>query len=139
MKAKAVPPMKLAARLILIFLCGVLCIVGVSAWLSVEQYRAWNQYRRETNAAQLVDAMTPTIMNALKDDATVTVVRAVEISSRTVKGMETRVIGGKEVAVPKKTIVAREVSSVSVTNASGTRTAHTYVPLIFAAKRSIER
>ncbi|MEZ6097835.1 MAG: HAMP domain-containing sensor histidine kinase [Pirellulaceae bacterium] len=130
MKRSAAPPMKLAAKLILTFLIGVLCIVGVSAWLSIEQHHSWDQYQRELHAAQLIDALNPAIVKALKEDATVTVAQAVEISSRTVKGKQFGVIDGKEVTVPQKTVVAREVSSVSVTNADGTRTAHTYVPLV---------
>ncbi|MEZ6062136.1 MAG: HAMP domain-containing sensor histidine kinase [Planctomycetaceae bacterium] len=130
MKRIAVPPMKLAARLILIFLAGVLCIVGISAWLSIEQHHAWEEYQRESHDAQLVDAMTPAIMMALKDDATVTLAQAVQISSRGVKGKEFRVTNDKEVMVPERTITAREISSISVTNGNGTRTAHTFVPLV---------
>jgi signal transduction histidine kinase len=82
------------------------------------------------HAAQLVDAMTPGIVKALKEDATVTVAQALEFSSRNVTGKDIRIIDGKQVAAPEKTIVARQVSSISVTNANGTRTAHTFVPLV---------
>ena len=130
MKQNTVPPMKLAAKLILTFLIGVLCIVAVSAWLSIEEHHAWEQYQREFNSQQLINALTPAIAKVLKEDATITVAQAVEFSSRHMTGKEIRVINGKEVDVPERTILARQVASVSVTNANGTRTAHTYVPLV---------
>jgi two-component system NtrC family sensor kinase len=120
--------MKLAAKLILIFLAGVLGIVTLFAWQTVSRQHAWEQERFESHAGDLVDAVTPAIEKAYKDGGTVTIQEAIEVSSQTVAGSHMRWLDGKEVQPQTKT-TARKVSSVSVTNADGTRTSYSYVPL----------
>jgi signal transduction histidine kinase len=126
--------MKLAAKLILIFLIGVLGIVGVSAWLAIDQQLEWDQERRDSHAAQLVDAISPAIAKAYKEGGTITVAQAVEVSSQTISGTKLRFVDGTHVSLPKTTTTAREVSKISVSNADGTQTTHSFVPLTIDGK-----
>ena len=121
--------MKLAAKLILIFLLGVFGIVALSAWQTIRYQDALDQRRREDHAEQLVDALAPAIAKAYREGGTVTLEQAVEISSRTVGGTKMRWLDGVEVPAPQTKTTTRQVSSVSITNADGTRTAFSYVPL----------
>lgn len=128
--------MKLAAKLILIFLAGVLAIVALFTWQTVRRQSAWERRQRETHAGELVAALTPVIEQAYEEGGAVTVKQAVEVSTRTVDGRRMRwVDGDKMPAVTSKT-TARRVSSVSVTNDEGTRTAYAYVPLVIHGKEN---
>ena len=120
--------MKLAAKLILIFLAGVLGIVTLFAWQTVSRQQAWEQERLTTHAGDLVDAVTPAIEKAYKDGGVVTIQEAIEVSSQTVVGSHMRWLDGNEVQ-PQTRTTTRKVSSLSVTNPDGTRTSYSYVPI----------
>lgn len=119
--------MKLAAKLILIFLTGVLGIVGLSAWQTVGRQHAWEQERCQSHAGNLVDALTPAIKHAHDNGVSVTIEQAVEVSAQTVTGQEVRWVDRRERT--QTAFSARQVSSVTMVNKDGTRTAYSYVPL----------
>jgi len=59
--------MKLAAKLILIFMVGVLGIVALFSWQIAKQQREWSQQSYEESAVDLVNALKPTIEQAYRD------------------------------------------------------------------------
>lgn len=117
--------MKLAAKLILVFLLGVLGIVAVSAWQNLRQQEEWNKENREAHATQLVNAIFPAVAKAYREGGQVTISRAIEVSSQPIRGSRLQLVDGE----PAMTTRAREVSSITVTNPDGSRFAHSFVPL----------
>ncbi|MCA9190104.1 MAG: HAMP domain-containing histidine kinase [Planctomycetales bacterium] len=126
--------MRLAAKLILLFLVGVLGIVGVSAWQTIEQQRLISEERHQIYAAQLVDAITPAIAKAYEEGGVVTVAQVVEFTSQTISGFEMHLLYGKQVPPLTPETTTRKVSSLSVTNSDGTRVTHSFVPLAINGK-----
>lgn len=128
--------MKLAAKLILVFLCGVLCIVAVSAWQAVIRLQAWEQERHELQATQLVDAISPAIADAYAEGGTLTIEQAFEISSRSVsRTTDMQMVDNQDARqVPDMTSIQHRVSSISITRSDGTRASRTFVPLVIDGK-----
>lgn len=121
--------MKLAAKIILVFLVGVLGIVSLFAWQSVQRQNAQVEEQRELHASDLVKALKPAILQAYRDGASVTIQQAVEVSTQTLTGPELRWVDGSDGSATHTKTTSRSVSSVMVTDASGKRTAISYVPL----------
>lgn len=118
--------MKLAAKLILTFLVGVVLIVALFSWQTLRQQHAWDQERRETHASDLVGAISPTMEKAWRDGGSVTIQRAIEVTSRSMPGQRMRWMNFAE--VPRTQTTTRRISSVSVVDANGKRTARSYIP-----------
>ena len=59
--------MKLAAKLILIFLIGVFGIVPLFAWQTIRRQDEWEEQRRESHAGDLVQTLAPAIEKAYKE------------------------------------------------------------------------
>ncbi|MCA9129603.1 MAG: HAMP domain-containing histidine kinase [Planctomycetales bacterium] len=119
--------MKLAAKLILIFLFGVFGIVALFTWQTIRRQYVWEQERRKSHASDLVTAVMPEIMRAYRDGGALTIQHAVEITSQTVPGSNLRWIEGSDPESGTQ-VSTRSVSSVSVVNPDGTRIAYSYVP-----------
>lgn len=121
--------MKLAAKLILVFLAGVFAIVCLFAWQLVQRQHARDQARLTSHSNDLVKALTPAILQAYRDGASVTIQQAVEVSTRTLPGQHMRWIDGEQSPAPQTTTTSRQVSTVSVLDPSGKQTVYSYVPL----------
>ncbi len=121
--------MRLAAKLILIFLVGVFAVVSLFAWQTIQRQHAWEQQRREAHAHELVETLQPALQSAYRNGGRVTIQQAVEISTEQLSGPRIRWIDGREVTSPPPKAIARSMSRVSVTDEHGTRTAYSYVPL----------
>lgn len=121
--------MKLAAKIILVFLVGVLGIVSLFAWQTIRRQHAQDEERLDSHASDLVKALTPAILQAYRDGASVTIQQAVEVSTQTLPGQQMRWIEGKEAPAMQTVTTSRRVSSVSVTDPGGKRMAYSYVPL----------
>ncbi len=121
--------MKLAAKLILVFLAGVFAIVSLFAWQLVQRQHARDQARLTSHSNDLVKALTPAILQAYRDGASVTIQQAVEVSTRTLPGQHMRWIDGEQSPAPQTTTTSRQVSTVSVRDPSGKQTVYSYVPL----------
>ena len=119
--------MRLAAKLILIFLIGVVAIVSLFSWQTIRYQRAWEQERREDHATDLVDAVKPTIMDAWKEGGSITIQQAMEVQSIALSGQSMRWMDPEEKPLTQTT--ERRVSSIAVADANGKRTAYAYVPL----------
>ena len=123
--------MKLAAKLILVFLVGVVAIVAMFSWQTIRHQESWEQQRRESHASDLVDAVAPAIKKAWKDGGRITIQEAVEVTSRSVSGHQIRWMDPEETPQanpPTTETTTRRTSSISFTDANGKRTAHSYVP-----------
>ncbi|MGB7327996.1 MAG: HAMP domain-containing sensor histidine kinase, partial [Rubripirellula sp.] len=72
--------------------------------------------------------MKPEIIRAYRDGESVTIQRAVEVSTHTVSGSTLRWVEGNDLP-PYTQISSRQVSSVEISDANGTRKALSYVPL----------
>ncbi|WP_186776141.1 sensor histidine kinase [Rubripirellula reticaptiva] len=121
--------MKLAAKLILIFMLGVLAIVSLFTWQTIRSQRVWEHQSREAHADDLVTALKPAIETAYRDGGTVTIQKAIEYSTRNLDRTPMRWVDGREVPSTGTQLTSREISSVSITDQNGTRTAYSYVPL----------
>ncbi len=121
--------MKLAAKLILIFLVGVFAVVSLFAWQTVQRQHAWERQQREAHAHELVEMFQSAIDSVSGSNSRVTLRQAVEVTMEQRGGPRMRWIDGQEVPSAEQKTVARSMSSVSVTDANGTRTAYSYVPL----------
>ncbi len=122
--------MKLAAKLILIFLCGVLAIVSLFSWQTIRRQQAWENETREAHAYDLVEALKPEIVRAYREGGTVTIQRVIEVSAHAVSGSQLRWVEGVSEAMPQTHVSSHQVSTVSIYDANGERTALSYVPLI---------
>ncbi len=127
--------MKLAAKLILIFLLGVLAIVSMFAWQTIRRQRVWDEQRRTAHAADLAETLAPAIEKAYEEGGTITVQQAIEISTRQLSGPEVRWIEGQQFT-PEDTghateTTARQTTSLSITDADGNRRSYAYVPMQF--------
>tara|TARA_R110002073_G_scaffold240208_8_gene401887 strand:- start:3355 stop:4719 length:1365 start_codon:yes stop_codon:yes gene_type:complete len=127
--------MKLAAKLILIFLVGVFAVVSLFAWQTVQRQHAWQRQQREAHAHELVETMQSAIDSVAGSNSRVTFRQAVEVTMEQRGGPRMRWIDGQEVPSAEQQTVARSMSSVSVTDANGTRTAYSYVPLNVDGKK----
>ncbi len=149
--------MKLAAKLILIFMLGVFAIVSLFAWQTIRDQRIREKQQREAHANDLVSALRPALESAYHDGGTVTIQKAVEYSSRQMTQTPMRWVDGHEIpftgSSPRSRdrgpaassdqssgrqpgrrstgteVTSRTITSVSITHKDGTRTAYSYVPL----------
>ncbi|MFG0263085.1 MAG: sensor histidine kinase [Novipirellula sp. JB048] len=121
--------MRLAAKLILIFLVGVFAIVSLFAWQTIQRQHAWEQQRRETHAHELVETLQPVLQSAYRHGGRVTIQQAVEISTQQLRGPHIRWVDEHEISSSPTNSVTRSLSRVSVSDENGTRTAYSYVPL----------
>lgn len=130
--------MKLAAKLILIFMVGVLGIVALFSWQIAKQQREWSQQSYEENAVDLVNALKPTIEQAYRDGGTVQIQQAIEVTKRTTSGPAMRWIDPEkpDAAQPSPgerpldtETRSRSISSISISDKDGKTKQLTYVPL----------
>ena len=124
-------PMKLAAKLIFVFLVGVVAIVAMFSWQTIRHQESWEQERREAHASELVHAVAPAIEKAWKEGGRITIQQAVEVTSRSVAGHQIRWMNPEETPqtqAPTTKTTTRRTSSISFTDADGKRTACSYVP-----------
>ncbi|TWU18363.1 sensor histidine kinase [Allorhodopirellula heiligendammensis] len=125
--------MKLAAKLILVFLLGVLAIVSMFAWQTIQRQRLWDEQRRSAHAADLAETLTPAIEEAYKKGGTITVQQALEISTRQLSGPQVRWIDRQEVtgnaASQTTETTSRQTTSLTITDADGNRKSYSYVPM----------
>ncbi len=125
--------MKLAAKLIFIFLFGVLAIVSTFTWQTIRRQRIWDEQRRTAHAADIAETLAPVIEKAYEEGGTITVQQAIEISTRQLNGPEVRWIEGQgsaDGAVRRATeTTTRKTTSLSITDANGNRKSYAYVPI----------
>lgn len=128
--------MKLAAKLILVFLVGVLGIVSLFAWQTIRRQHDWEAQRRASHANDLAETLAPAIEKAYEEGGTITIQQAVDVFTRRLRGPEVRWIDGNEKTSLETQTTARHTSSISITDADGNRKAYSYVPMTFGDNQS---
>ncbi|EMI17840.1 putative secreted protein, partial [Rhodopirellula maiorica SM1] len=73
--------MKLAAKLILIFLVGVFAVVSLFAWQTIQRQHAWQRQQREAHAHELVEIFQSAIDSVSASNSRVTFRQAVEVTT----------------------------------------------------------
>ncbi len=121
--------MKLAAKLILIFLLGVFAIVSLFAWQTIRRQHAWEAQRRSAHAGDIAATLAPTIQQAYETGGTITIQQAVEVSTRQLNGPEVHWMNDQENIPHQTETTSRQSASISITDAKGNRKAYSYVPI----------
>ena len=73
--------MRLAAKLVLLFLTGLLLVVGLFAYLTVRQEQR-AQAEHQKFASELVQSLQPTIDQAIQEDRILEIPSTMRLSSR---------------------------------------------------------
>jgi signal transduction histidine kinase len=127
--------MKLATKLVLLFLCCLSLVVGVFSALSVQQAKDLAVDEHERFAADLAVTLQSALSQAPKTPADVE--QVLTIWSREIQHVQMRLVnpdfGGDarlRPSVPSELVVtATEVTTITYPAPSGRRTMYTYVPL----------
>lgn len=119
--------MKLAAKLILVFMLGVLGIVALFSWQTIRRQHEWDEARQAEHADDVVAAITPAINDAYRNGGVVTIQEAVEVSAQYMPRQGLRWVDDTREANPKLT--TRRFSRISISDKDGSSVAHTLVPL----------
>ena len=82
--------MKLAAKLVLVFLVGVLLIVGLFSWQMIDIQRRWAERREQEHAEELVNSMMPSVTKAYRDGGVIQVQRSIEITAQNIDSQRLR-------------------------------------------------
>ncbi|WP_182870032.1 sensor histidine kinase [Rhodopirellula sp. JC639] len=121
--------MKLAAKLILLFMLGVLGIVALFSWQTIRRQLRWDEQRRADHANDVVGALRPAIDDAYRNGGVVTIQQAIEVTARHVPGQQLRWVDGVPAAESETKITSRQVSQISVADKDGQTVARTFVPI----------
>lgn len=121
--------MKLAAKLILVFMLGVLGIVALFSWQTIRRQLRWEETRHADHADDVVGALKPAIEDAYRSGGVVTIQQAIEISAQYIPGQELRWVEGEQVGESNTKVTSRKVSSISISDKDGKTVAHTTIPL----------
>lgn len=129
--------MRLAAKLILLFLVGLLLVVALFSFLTIQQERQIAIAEHERHAADLAATLQPSIQRAMRDREEFRLPELVSQSTRQVRHVRVRWVEyssnadrSREPSVPAEMIVRqREITTISMPNASGQNTLYTFVPV----------
>lgn len=129
--------MRLAAKLILLFLVGVLLIVTVFSYLTIQQNRQFALSEHERRAEEIAAAIRPMVVDAWKRGGDAGVERVFQRSVRRVQQVEMRWVrvqsagdsGQRPLAPPDVIVSKRRVTTVAVPGPSGQETVVSYVPV----------
>ncbi|MGI9470685.1 MAG: sensor histidine kinase [Rubripirellula sp.] len=125
--------MRLAAKLVLLFLFGLLLIVGVFSYLTIRQDQL-AQAEHQRFASELVKSLEPTIEKAIRDDRASEIPMPFQRSPRlervTLRWVELSPIqdASRQPAPLNMIIAQRELTTVRMPDRSGEEFVYTYVP-----------
>ncbi len=125
--------MRLAAKLVLLFLTGLLLVVGLFAYLTVRQEQR-AQAEHQQFASELVQSLQPTIDQAIQENRVLEIPTRMQRSSRlqqvTMRWVEVTAINDKtQQPSPLNLIIAEQETTVlSMPDQSGKQVVYTYVP-----------
>ena len=125
--------MRLAAKLVLLFLFGLLLIVGVFAYLTIRQDQL-AQAEHQRFASELVDSLGPTIEKAIREDRAselpMLLERSPSLQRVTMRWVEMSPSGDatRQPAPMNMIIAQREVTTLRMPDRSGEQFIYTYVP-----------
>ncbi|MGB0757939.1 MAG: sensor histidine kinase [Rubripirellula sp.] len=125
--------MRLAAKLVLLFLTGLLLVVGLFAFLTVRQEQR-AQAEHQQFASELVQSLQPTIDRAIQDNRVLEIPTLMQRSPRfqqvTMRWVEVSAINDSDQQPsPLNLIIAEQKTTVlSMPDQSGNQVVYTYVP-----------
>lgn len=125
--------MRLAAKLVLLFLTGLFLVVGLFAYLTVRQEQR-AQVEHQRFASELVQSMQPTIDQAIQENRVLEIPTQMRLSSRlqqvTMRWVEVASINADtRQPAPLNLIIAEQKTTVlSMPDQSGNQVVYTYVP-----------
>ncbi|TWU35916.1 sensor histidine kinase [Novipirellula artificiosorum] len=139
--------MRLAAKLILLFLVGLLLIVGLFAYLTIRNDRQLALAEHERYASDLAAALKPSLREAIQQRDAQQLQQVISRSTSQVRHMRIRLVEfdslvttepfaeNRKPLVPRELIVTtKEVTTVRMPDPTGTHTIYTYVPLVSNAE-----
>ena len=129
--------MRLAAKLVLLFLSGLLLIVGLFSYITIQQGRRLAIAEHERHAADLAATLEPTISQALQQRGPEALPQFLNQATRQIRNVEVRWVEfssssrtSSRPTVPVERIVTkREVTTISMPDANGRPHLYTYVPV----------
>lgn len=129
--------MRLAAKLVLLFLVGLLLIVGLFAFLTIRQDRQYAIDQHQRLASDLAATLRPSIDDALRDQKLAELPELLAQSTSQLRHVRVRwvefVSGGdrsRQPLVPMDMIVTqREITTVSMPDLTGLEHLYTYIPV----------
>ncbi|MAI34277.1 MAG: hypothetical protein CBE00_09160 [Planctomycetaceae bacterium TMED240] len=125
--------MRLAAKLVLLFLTGLLLVVGLFAYLTVRQEQR-AQAEHQQFASELVQSLQPTIDQAIQENRVLEIPTPMQRSSGlqqvTMRWVEVATISdSSQQPSPLNLIIAKQKTTVlSMPDQSGKQVVYTYVP-----------
>jgi two-component system NtrC family sensor kinase len=129
--------MRLAAKLILLFLVGLSLIAGLFSYLTIQQDQRLAIIEHEQHAADIAASLKPSIEQAIGKPTATELARTFDQSTRSLRHVRVRWVefsAGSDrsrlPSVPMEMIVTtREITTVSMPNASGQDFLYTYLPV----------
>ncbi len=125
--------MRLAAKLVLLFLTGLFLVVGLFAYLTIRQEQmAQDEHQRF--ASELVDSLEPTIEQAIRENRVPEIPKKMQISTRmrqvTLRWVQVAPVSDiTRHPSPLRLIIAeRETTMLRMPDQSGEPVVYTYVP-----------
>ena len=125
--------MRLAAKLVLLFLTGLFLVVGLFAYLTIKQEQR-AQAEHQKFASELVRSLQPNIDQAIQENRVLEIPSTMQISSRlqqvTMRWVEVASTdSGSQQPSPLNLIIAEQKTTVlSMPDQFGNRVVYTYVP-----------
>ena len=129
--------MRLATKLVLLFLVGLLLIVGLFSYLTIQQGKRFAMAGHERYASDLAATLRPSIQDAMRGSDHEVLQQVVTQSTREVRHVRARWVksnspteGTMQPLVPIQMIISKEqITTVSVPDHSGQDVIYTYVPI----------
>ncbi len=129
--------MRLAAKLILLYLVGLSMIVGLFSFLTIQQDQRMAIIEHERHAADIAASLKPSIQQAIQNQSAAELSQAVDQTTRSLRHVRVRWVEfssnsdrSRLPTVPMEMIVAsREVTTISMPNSLGQDFLYTYLPV----------
>lgn len=131
--------MKLASKIMLLFLLAVVAITGLFGYLTIQQHVTEFAEDHEQHAADLVESMKPHLLDAWNEGGHDEVDQMVRISTERIRHTSVRYVRRDDnpekdaaTSAPSKTVAylqSHETVTKTVTDSNGTSRVHTFLPL----------
>jgi signal transduction histidine kinase len=129
--------MRLAAKLILLYLVGLSLIAGLFSYLTIRQDQRLAMIQHEQHASDIAASLKPSIQQAMRDQSAAELAQTVDRSTRSLRTVQVRWVEfsasgdrSRRPSVPMEMIVtSRKVTTVSMPNSSGQDYLYTYLPV----------
>ncbi|NND96106.1 MAG: HAMP domain-containing protein [Pirellulaceae bacterium] len=126
--------MRLAAKLVLLFLVALLLIVGIFSYLTIQQNRQLAIAEHEKRASDIAATLQPSIQRAIAENKAAEIQQLMSqsaqlISQTRIRWVEFDSAQGNRPSVPRELIVTRRVTTICQPDPTGREFLYTYVPV----------